>query len=126
MTDSTIESCLEERFGWISLDFVNTCVVTRSGPADALRSPALLLQWMESASPPGWTSLKPADISAQRTLHIEALKLRVVLDQLFNAHSAGHDPKATTEHAQGRPISWTLASRRLGPSQSGPLLIEND
>ena len=125
MTDSVIDSCLEERFGWISLDFVNTCVVTRSGPVDALRSPALLFQWMEHAEPPGWTSLKPADISAQRTLHIEALNLRVVLDQLFTAHVAGHNPKTTTEHALGRPISWTLASSRLGHSERGTLLIEN-
>ena len=125
MTDITIDSCLVERFGWVALDFVNTRVLTRAGPVDALRSPANFLQWMERAEPPGWNSLKPADISAQRTLYVEALRLRVVLDQLFAGHSAGHIPLITAEHALGRPISWTFVSSQLGRTENGTLLIEN-
>ena len=126
--DTIVDSCLGERFGWIALDFVNTRVVTRAGTADALRCPSHLLKWMERAEPPGWMTLKPADISARRTLHLEALRLRVALDQLFVGHTtaAGHLPKMATEHALGRPISWTLTSGRLEGAEDGTLCIAKE
>ena len=120
MTTNAAEIALNERFDWIALDFVNTAVETRTGRVDALADPDALLSWFDLAEPPGWSALQPSGLSDARTLHVEAVRLRVAIDALLACTADERDIDAPTREALGRALPWARTSPRLTADRRVP------
>jgi predicted RNA-binding Zn ribbon-like protein len=119
MSTEIIDSALRERFGSISLDFVNTIVVSRSGPVDALAGAGGVEAWMERAPTPAWEDLRPRGVTERRVLHAEALRLRVVIDTLLSDVASGRAVGLATIFALNRVLGWTRASSRAAVGEHG-------
>lgn len=114
---------LRERFDWIALDFVNTTVLTRSGRVDALADMTEFFSWMERATPPGWQEVRPEGVPDRRTLHVEAVRLRVAVDRLLEASADRRAVEESTIHALARAIGWARTSRDLEVGASGVISV---
>lgn len=123
MDDTFTEIALRERFGWIALDFVNTTVLTRTGPTDAFHDVEQLHSWMDLAAPPGWEDLRPHGVPERRTLHAEAVRLRVAIDHFFSATVGRNAIQEPTVHALRRVVRWATTSTDLRVEASGHLSI---
>ena len=124
MNPDPVRCALSERFGWIALDFVNTLVITRSGPVDAFRTVDLLVSWMDLADPPGWPDLKPKGLTASRILHAEAVRLRVAIDALLSATAARERMTASIGDTLGRPLRWVRTQNRIVGDTPSALTLE--
>jgi predicted RNA-binding Zn ribbon-like protein len=123
MTGNFPQVVLRERFDWIALDFVNTTVLTRSGTVDALETATQFFAWMERATPPGWRDLRPEGLPDRRTLHVEAVHLRMAMDRLLEARAARSSVDQATVHALQRAIGWARTSRDLEVGAHGTVAI---
>lgn len=124
MNVDILQIVLRERFGSIALDFVNTVVVTRSGPVDAFSGAGDVEAWMERAGTPAWSDLQPRGVSERRVLHTEALQLRVSIDTLLGDTAAGRTVEGPTLHALNRVLGWTRSSSRVVVGARGPHTLE--
>ena len=125
MTVDIAQIALRERFDSIALDFVNTVVVTRSGPVDALRDAVDAEAWMERASTPAWSDLRPRGVSELRVLHTEAMRLRVSIDTLLENVVTGRTVDESTLHALNRVLGWTRSSSRVVAGVRGGFALES-
>lgn len=124
MTPEPVRCALSERFGWIALDFVNTVVVTRSGPVDAFSTVDLLVSWMDLANPPGWSDLQPQRLTDRRILHAEAVRLRATIDALLSSATTRETMTASIGYALGRPLTWVRTQHRIVGDTSSALTLE--
>ena len=123
MTVTSAQVVLRDRFDWIALDFVNTTVLTRSGRVDALENATQFFSWLECATPPGWRDLRPEGVPDRRTLHVEAVLLRVAIDRLLQASAARSSAEESTVHALQRAIRWARTSRDIEVRDHGIVSI---
>lgn len=118
MNDIEVSRPLNERFGWVALDFVNTVAPTRTGPVDALADIDSMLDWMAAADLPDWQALAPLDLPGQRTLLGKALGTRVVLDRLLVDTAAGRRPSDALVLALERALSWACVTEHVALGRS--------